>query len=489
MPKVPFDFSFAREGRALSGWLLDLVAEDSALRLRAGEALQAMMFGYPSIHTDIDDLDWESAGKGFGGQDGRFREAVRGAVAEADFPAADFVRRLISLRVALKDDWHRRVEQATARNATSEARGERLAQRIRDAGDEPERALAEHRRDRWLAASLGRDFRRDRSIYEGAESMTAAGMMSGAVFDALDVALLADRPGLYRMLADGELFWSAAEALAQIGPPALDFAGFFLDRLEAAEQPRGFDGARALGSIVRDDPAAIDGLLRRLREGTPAVRDGAAASLGHAGPPLAGRLEVALDLLNGATRDPDLAFSAIGALASVGRNCEKALGRVLELAAPKPPRLVEASPIPYDEAMAERGVAIDALHHFRRFVDRAIPALVDAFDNFEEYDSDWDYHGEHARTCAALASFGAGAAPAVPRLIRYLDEWMGRPVEERPWPADILDLIKAIGPDAAAALPALERVRASSCGEDEDPEPLDPNEPLDRTILALRGEL
>src|SRR5205807_9286698 len=114
--------------------------------------------------------------------------------------------------------------------------------------------------------------------------------------------------------------------------------GFFLDRLDARESNRWFDGAQALGSIGRNDPAVIDALLRRLRSGSECVQSAASETLGHAGPPLAGRLEVALDLLLGASHSPGLIHAAIPALASVGRGRPEALRRVLELAAARTPR-------------------------------------------------------------------------------------------------------------------------------------------------------
>jgi hypothetical protein len=236
-----------------------------------------------------------------------------------------------------------------------------------------------------------------------------------------------------------------------------------------------------------------DALLRRLRSGSEAVRIGAAAALGHAGPPLAGRLEVALDFLLGATHTPVLVFAATPALASVGRDREEALRRVLELAAPRPPcwRTEESSPDHrYDEVMYERGVAIEALHHFRRFATRVVPMLVDAFDSFEEYDPDWEDHGEHGRVCWALRAFGPDAAPVVPRLVRYLADWQDRPVAERTWPRDVLELLRAIGPTGAAALPTLGRLRTTQNDEElVGADALDPDDPLDQAILALHGEL
>ncbi len=121
----------------------------------------------------------------------------------------------------------------------------------------------------------------------------------------------------------------------------------------------------------------IDGLLLRLRSGTLVVRAGAAAALRHAGPPLAGRLEIALDLLFGATGTPGLVCDAVLALASVGRDRETVLDRVLELAGPRPRRWHNDENYPeagYDEVMVERGAAIDALSYFTQFAGRVVPA-------------------------------------------------------------------------------------------------------------------
>ena len=291
--------------------------------------------------------------------------------------------------------------------------------------------------------------------------MTASGVMAAMIFNAIDEVLLVDRPGLRAMLGHKVLFRDATRALARIGPPAVDFAGSFLDQLDAQDAQFYYEGAPALGSIARDDPAVIDGLLRRLRSGPDAVQNGAAIALGHAGPPLAGRLEVALDFLLGATGKPALVLAATPALASVGRDRDDALRRVLELAAPRPPRWRAEESYPGhrdDEVMYERGVAIDALRHFRRFAGRVVPVLVDAFDTFEEYDPDWSDHGEHGRVCWAFEEFGPDAVPVVPRLVRYLDDWQARPVDDRQYPKDVFELLAAIGPPATAALPVLERL-------------------------------
>src|SRR5262249_51915206 len=109
MSKRPPDFSFVREGRPLSAWLWELVADDAPTRLAAGQALRAMMWSLPSIHTDLRDIDWTSPAD-FARHVKRFQEAVRAAARAPGFPLAEFVRRLIARRIALQEDWNRRVQ-------------------------------------------------------------------------------------------------------------------------------------------------------------------------------------------------------------------------------------------------------------------------------------------------------------------------------------------------------------------------------------------
>ncbi len=145
----------------------------------------------------------------------------------------------------------------------------------------------------------------------------------------------------------------------------------------------------------------------RARTGSGAVRIGAILALGHAGPPLAGRLEPALDILLGATYKSALACAATWALASVGRDHEVALRRVLELASPRPPRWRSHALYPegrLDETMCERGAAISALYHLQKYSAEIVPVLVNAFDTFQEFDPDQDEHGEHERVCRALGA-------------------------------------------------------------------------------------
>ncbi len=56
VPQTPPDLSLERDGVALRDLLWRLLDEDRAAREAAGEALQAMEFGMPSVHTHFEEL-------------------------------------------------------------------------------------------------------------------------------------------------------------------------------------------------------------------------------------------------------------------------------------------------------------------------------------------------------------------------------------------------------------------------------------------------
>ena len=99
-----------RGGRALGAWLRELVAEDASTRLAAGEALRAMMWGLPTAHTKLAEVDWGSATP-MSDQRERFNAAVRAAVDAPGFDAAGFVRELILYRMITSEDFMRRFEK------------------------------------------------------------------------------------------------------------------------------------------------------------------------------------------------------------------------------------------------------------------------------------------------------------------------------------------------------------------------------------------
>jgi hypothetical protein len=483
MAKIPLDFSFVRGGRTLSEWLLDLVADDRPTRHEAGEVLGGMWMGLPRYSTKWTDVELPK-GRAIAEQGERFKEAARAAVDASGFRRTYFVQRLCWLRLALYEDWLEKVNQKAGNRPNHHKYQERLIEKILLSDDEIERAQAARRFCKHFCASLTHD----KKVNAAAESMSASGMVSFLVFGALDQALLADPQGLWAMLRDRTLRHEALKALERIGPPAIRFAGFLLERLDQATN-YGFDGARALGSIGGDDAGIVDALFHRLRDASEMRRARAAEVLTHMGPRLAGRAEEAVALLFNVALGGDSRYVAIAALASVGRERSDIVSWVLEQAAPAPPRLRPCEAFPeysYDEVMHHRGWAIDALKFFTAFPDRVIPVLLEAFDTFQEYDPDLTYNGEHERVCMVLEEFGRAAAPAAPRLSRYLEEWLDRQEQDKTWPKDVFRVLEAIGPEAAEALLPLWRMRSESLGDLAE-SLLDVDNELDRTIMTLQG--
>ncbi len=456
------DFSFVHQGRPLGAWMIDLVSDEVAGRRRAGDVIHHAWLASPVYRTR---QDWE----------GRFDRAVREAVEAPGFPKADFVRRLLVHRTALE-------EACTA--ATPEVRREmgisqpdsaaRLERRLRAAGDAPERAEAAVARFLAYLADMhdGSEIPEDRSSAE---------MASGIILEALDADLLVDRPLLRASMKHKFMDQYVLRALERIGPPAVDFAPTLLTRLKNPRNRVLSPEIRALGSIGRDDPGVIDVLVRRLREGSPRIQDRACECLAAAGPPLAGRVDEVVAILIEATRsEAGLRCAVVQALGSVGRRRIDALERLMELATPRK-RQEEGEPD------FDRGWALSALGHFPEFAERVVPALVEAFDSFRDVDSVWRDGGEHhGVVCDALAAIGPAAAPAIPRLVAYLESWR-ESRDDWSWPNVVFDALAAMGPRAAAALPTLEAMRTGSFAGEATPPPMDLDEGLDRAILAIRG--
>ncbi|HEY7089192.1 MAG TPA: hypothetical protein VH518_13940, partial [Tepidisphaeraceae bacterium] len=365
-------------------------------RNAAGEALQAMVFALPNCHADFADMDASGGMPDLKAHRARLDQAVRDAVEQPHFPKAIFVRRLMLFRMAIDDDWRNRTAQLSSKDQTYDRRETELIERILTSADESERKKAGKRFRRLFCASLERDTK----IMAGAQTTQPAGHMSYMVFEALDSALLAAPDVLEEMLQQHGTRRQALEALARIGPPARAFALPLLAELESLKKDY-FEAPEALGAIGQDDPAIVDRLLRLLQSGSEAQRTGAIQTLDRIGPHLAGRgSDVISQLLKSLQADPNLRWAALSAIASVGRDDERALAIVLDFARPRPPVMKSTTHSPgyqYDEAMAHRAAAISALAHFKAFADRVMPVLVDARANFQEFDPDWQSQGEHAR--------------------------------------------------------------------------------------------
>ena len=407
MGTIQPDTSFARDGRTLGDWLPELVSDDRETRLQAAEALGGMWWGKPYYSTSLTDMDGIAD---IAHQQKSFAQAVQKAVDSPGFPREVFVRRLILFRVGMNADWLDRVNRMSSSDEIYDKRESELLE-ISLTHDDPEvRELAAKRYARLFCAGCARD----QKLINESESSQPPGMVTHLVFDALDTQLLEASDLLHQMLDINQLRRHALEALCRCGKTARHFANRLLSEIDRGKRVDPHDVAKPLASIGRDDPAIVDQLLERLRCGTKTARMTSAKTLEHMAPYLAGYTDEALEHLLGLSHDPEYTYLVLEPLASVGREHERALDRVLEVLLETKSRWVtyEAYPDhPFDQSACERASAIDALGYFTGFPERAVPALIKAFDLFEEYDPDMTYKGDHEASllCADGVRFRCGS--------------------------------------------------------------------------------
>jgi hypothetical protein len=150
---------FVHQDRPLAEWLLQLVDADAARRRVAADVITNRFF-LALDQIQLGDLNTANESQDL------FAAEVRRVVNAADFPAADFVRRLLSLDLALQESWmnaiHMQLEAtAPAARGDDHRGGPRLGHRFAR-----KRALASRRPaacDDGNASQATRGVRRDRA--------------------------------------------------------------------------------------------------------------------------------------------------------------------------------------------------------------------------------------------------------------------------------------------------------------------------------------
>jgi hypothetical protein len=490
--KVQPDFTFTREGRPLHAWLAELISADAAAQARAGDAVMAMFYGLPSIHTDLEDVE---GGMPTGeAQQAAWRNAVREAVARPEFPRRQcFIAaagRLVGLQAEMMRELTRVDEQF-------DRIVDRLAKRRDLARSEDERMRASRRIGRAICASCERDERRRQPAFDQVCSMTNFAMQF--VIEFAGPALLEAPEALWMLLESRGQEYLALKAIATIGPPATaEFGDWLLEQYDANPNPWA-NGIGALTSVLRDDPRLHQRLIDALEAAAsdpplPALEPSKTEDTFHQTfyhtrawsaamvvsslspgirevPGIGPRLLPAGMALTRSPRPGHRAAGAtvVGALSRDGATPDEAraaVERLLELSSDHP---------------WVAGRAIEMLGHLHAMPRVVVPRLIELFDAFEEFDPDEGYGGSHARVCRALARFGADAAAAVPRLARELRQSIAEDADTEP--QDLVQALVAIGPAAAEALPDLERLAAArgSRGYDE------PDVTLAAAMRRIRG--
>ncbi|MEO1399913.1 MAG: HEAT repeat domain-containing protein [Cyanobacteria bacterium J06635_1] len=271
-------------------------------------------------------------------------------------------------------------------------------------------------------------------------------------------------PALREALRDPELQQEAADTLGDIGPGAQAAIPDLIERLPGDS----FVSSTAASSLSQIGTAAVPPLIQALQHPTAAIRIGAADALRRFGPAAAAATPHLIEAL----RDPALRFYAVDALTGIGPAAASASAPLVDLLADEAVghlvvdalASIGAATVPDLGAVLKTSdltVQLRATQVLGRIgpeAAEAIPSLVSLMGA-----SEGELRHEVVR---ALSNIGK---PAVPALIKALEDPAGR----------ILAAIALgnIGPEAEAAIPALQEIFAEPTVAEPAPSPSEPVRP------------
>ena len=444
------------EGRGLLHWLRELVCPDIDRRQAAVRALNGIRDQLPTPDAP-DDVAAHFA------RQARLEDEVRRVLAAPGGDAGGYVRRLSEfLRTA-------QVERMNL-YAEEKARTDRVCDRITaameaDGVSEERRQSLQRRLTRAICG--GGDERND--LVRRQHMLLDQQLVAGQIHSALGPVVMHARDAIRALLRDPQEAWHATTVIEKLGPLAAAFAEDLFEVLDAGRVVHDSQTPKAMAAAVRDDATSIARLLSRLTDPREDVAAGAAWVLGAVGRRAAELVPTAVPTLLSlaATGGLPVRGAVVAALGEVAAGNESVVGPLLELSR--------------NADMWVRGAALKALGTVGRRPDLVVTRLVEAFEDYEEPDPDWNYYSNHGRLTAAFEAFGPAAAAAVPALVARI-----RPDPEEPADNGVLRALAAIGPAAAAALPAL-CAWAEESGY--DPDAAEPGDDLViRAIRSIRGQ-
>lgn len=254
----------------------------------------------------------------------------------------------------------------------------------------------------------------------------------------------------------------AARALWEFEDEARPALPRILRRLETAPPRLAGSLAHLIGRIGPEAGDAVPALLRLVEEGPDAARSSALWALGELELEPARLEALALAWIREGI-DPEVESTALGLLAQTEADPSRIVQRLAARLAPRATvdgleasrivkllgrcRLESGKAVAALRQVAEdparpgslRVAALEQLRELGAGAGELLPALLGLMDESPE------------AVCDAVCALGPAGAPAVPALIRFLEE--EREFWDGCWAA--VDALGAIGPGAAAALPIL----------------------------------
>jgi hypothetical protein len=409
--------------QTLADWLLQLVSEDAAIRKAAARVIVNEFYLPEKLILE--------SGKDAYELQAEFSAAVRASVGRTDFPAADFVRNILALKMALHDSWCEKVKaDFKSQDAADDADLAKLGENSTEA--EKRRYV----RRVWIRCL--RDCKKIAKD-EPHEAMST-GITLTYVIESLGVELLPGADLLREMLSSKGEAHTASDAIARMGRPGLEFYGDLLRGLKSDDGNH--YSAKALGALLKTAPEKIPEVLQLTHASSGHEQASAISALGYCGKQateFCPDVEAWLLAILESNPQSRLWYAVVGALGDCARSSKTVDALLARLDS--------------DDA-GQKGEIISALGSMGVEPNRVVPRLIEMLDAYEEYDPDWQYFGEHGRVVCALRGFGSAAASAVPALERHI--WQ----KEHSDPDDeVIKFLGELGPVAREALPSLQQVR------------------------------
>ncbi|MCA9093740.1 MAG: hypothetical protein KDA68_09655 [Planctomycetaceae bacterium] len=460
--------SVERDGVGLEEWLWRLFDEDGSKRAAARDFLYSMMIEIP----DGGAITKENIGKR---DPDRFYKNIESI---ADSPAFETEEFLVALglyhlvlsanRLGAKFNLTGEVQQPPHQEYSDEAWTKSLWKELRQSFNEStveiskrivhstacgrtesELNVAEERLRRWMAYFESPEFRSD---LDG--QYVVGAILLNCVLPFLRV------PEMISVFMESRMGTGLADKLLiRYGSAASWFAAELLHLVQFPKQGYWIP-TEALGVVGRNDSNVAGALLEMIRSDDPEVQERGLAVLKVMGPELGHYFDEILKRILELQTNARLT-SNVAALASVGRKDPEIRAKVLEMAKPRPPRIVKYTTgirshpeATCDLAMFDRGPALEAIRYFVDYPDEAVPVLIEALESFEEYDEDMNYFGDCARISASLEAFGPAASSAAFRLAEIFRDGD----HQDGYPKTLLQALVAMGPSASAALQILEPI-------------------------------
>jgi hypothetical protein len=426
---------FMHEGRHLREWLLQLVEEEPERRNRAAQVIENQ-FCFPqdlSGHHSHQKLYQE------------FSAAAKAVLQEADLPATEFVKKLLTLHIRLEtEDRPEPAKRAPEEEAWLQEMLQKAKGMNSDAGYE------------WLFREVNKEYPKrfpNHTPQEPSQEQKAGGVVANVV-RVFDVELLPAAEELRVMLKQGgTLALTAYGVISGMGRTGLVFYPELIEGLgwhSLGEDP-GFTFHAPLGYWLREVPEKIPEIIKFCGSENALVQDNAIRALGYAG------REVMRSY-------PDLEERGLTRLREGDETERRAWAWTLGEIAERPEaveRLLEATMPPDQPHTAE---AIEALGKLGQGNQMVVARLIALLPELRKLPKNLRNRSAQRHCATALAKLGDKAG--IPELARMI--WT-EPVENideheqvvhRPVPdQDVIKALGSFGAEAKEVLPALQLMK------------------------------